>query len=113
MSAPFVPPVDDKDTQHKDTGHLAINNTLPRRIFTFLMLQTTARFYRWNGTCVSVSKHLLVKTGPFVHLTEAATMNFVAANTSIPVPRVYCSFVHKKRAFILMERIQGQPLAKA
>ncbi|KAK4206566.1 hypothetical protein QBC37DRAFT_356730, partial [Rhypophila decipiens] len=31
---------------------------------------------------------------------------------SIPVPRVYCSFVHKNRAYILMERIQGQPLAK-
>ncbi|GAB1311874.1 hypothetical protein MFIFM68171_02084 [Madurella fahalii] len=57
---------------------------------------------------------------PFVPVTdntatqhEAATMNFVAAKTSIPVPHVYCSFIHKNRAFILMERIHGQSLAKA
>ncbi|EXA36820.1 hypothetical protein FOQG_09848 [Fusarium oxysporum f. sp. raphani 54005] len=33
---------------------------------------------------MSISKSLIVKKGQFVHLTEAATMQFVAANTSIP-----------------------------
>jgi hypothetical protein len=71
MSQPFVPVVSNRDTQHEGTGHLAINNTLLRRIFTLLALKITARFYRYNG-CVPISKHLIVKTGPYVHLTEAA-----------------------------------------
>ena len=56
---------------------------------------------------------MIVKTGLQAHLTEAATMRFVAENTSIPVPKIYCSFVHKGRAFTLMERIQGEPIATA
>jgi tRNA A-37 threonylcarbamoyl transferase component Bud32 len=39
---------------------------------------------------------------------EAATMKFVSENTSIPVPEVYCSFVHKGRKYIRMERIKGE-----
>lgn len=60
-----------------------------------------------------VSRHLIVKTGEFVHLTEAATMKFIGANTSIPVPRVYWSFVHNNQAYIVMERIRGETIAKA
>ncbi|KAH7175027.1 kinase-like domain-containing protein, partial [Fusarium flagelliforme] len=33
-------------------------------------------------------------------------------NTSIPVPRVYCSFKHKGRVYILMKRIPGQDLSQ-
>ncbi|CAG2007560.1 unnamed protein product [Fusarium graminearum] len=40
-------------------------------------------------------------------------MRFMAANTSVPVPTVHCSFVHKNQAFIVMERVQGQTLVKA
>ncbi|KND87053.1 hypothetical protein TOPH_08262 [Tolypocladium ophioglossoides CBS 100239] len=39
-------------------------------------------------------------------------MEYVAAKTSIPVPRVHSSFVHRNRAYIVMERIQGKSLAK-
>ncbi|TVY41289.1 hypothetical protein LSUB1_G002224 [Lachnellula subtilissima] len=73
-----------------------------------------ARFFQYyDGPCVRISKNLVVKTGPFVHLTEAATMEFVAASTSIPVPHVYSSFVHRNRAYIVMERISGEPFTKA
>ncbi|KAL2259766.1 hypothetical protein VTK26DRAFT_6439 [Humicola hyalothermophila] len=106
------PPSTRQPHNTRTLANLAINNTFLRRNFTLLALKTTARFYRYDGPCVPISKHLIVKTGPFVHLTEAATIMFVAAKTSIPVPRVYCSFVHKNHAFILMERIQGQPVAK-
>lgn len=58
-------------------------------------------------------KHLIVKTGRSVHLTETATMRFMAANTLVPVPTFHCSFVHKNQAFIVMERVQGQPLGNA
>ncbi|KAK1765822.1 hypothetical protein QBC33DRAFT_590695 [Phialemonium atrogriseum] len=67
---------------------------------------TTARFYRYNGPCIPISKHLIVKASPFVHLTEATTLRFIAENTSVPVPHVHCAFVHRNRAYIVMERIQ-------
>ncbi|KAL2169079.1 hypothetical protein VTG60DRAFT_6501 [Thermothelomyces hinnuleus] len=62
---------------------------------------------------VPISRNLIVKTGPFAHLTEAATMRFVACKTSIPVPRVHCAFVHKNRAIIVMDRIRGVSLSRA
>ncbi|KAG9232014.1 hypothetical protein BJ875DRAFT_506304 [Amylocarpus encephaloides] len=37
-------------------------------------------------------------------------MKFVADNTSIPVLKIYCSFVQKNRAYIVMERIKGDVL---
>src|SRR5690606_20631576 len=113
MSEAYIPPVDNTATQHNGTNHLAVNDTFFRRLLTLLALKTTARLYRYDGPCVSISKNLIVKTGPFVHLTESATMNFVAANTSIPVPRVHCSFVHRNQAYIVMDRIQGVSLAEA
>ncbi|KAF4449211.1 serine/threonine protein kinase [Fusarium austroafricanum] len=113
MPGSYIPPVDRTATQHDGTEHLAINNTLFRRLVTRLALKTTAHFYKYDEPCAPISKRLIVKTGPAVHLTEAATMRFVAANTSIPVPSIYCSFIHKNRAFIVMERIQGISLPAA
>lgn len=110
---PYIPPIDNTAIQHDGTDHLAINNTLLRRFLTLLALRTTARFYRYDGPCIPISKRLIVKSGPFVHLTEAATMSFVASRTSIPVPRVHCSFVHGNQAYIVMERIQGDSFPKA
>ncbi|EEP82878.1 conserved hypothetical protein [Uncinocarpus reesii 1704] len=101
------------ETTHEGTEHLAINNTFVRRFLTLLALNTTARFRSWNGVCIPISRHKIVKTGPFVHLTEAATMKFVSENTSIPVPKVYCSFVRKNRAYIVMERIRGDEIPRA
>ncbi|KAI3576079.1 serine/threonine protein kinase [Fusarium oxysporum f. sp. albedinis] len=92
---------------------LAIKNTFPRRLMTLIALKTCARFYKHDGPCISISKSLIVKKGPFVHLTEAATMQFVAANTSIPVLAAHCSLVHKDRAYIVMQRIRGTSLAEA
>jgi aminoglycoside phosphotransferase len=98
---------------HKNTEGLAIKNTFFRRMVTLLALKTTARFYDRYGICVPISKHKIVKSGIWVHLTEAATMKYIAENTSLPVPKVYCSFLHKGRAYIVMERIQdvGFPTA--
>ncbi|ORY02288.1 kinase-like domain-containing protein [Clohesyomyces aquaticus] len=93
---------------HNGTEHLAINNTFIRRVLTRLALHTTARFYSRDGLVVPISRHLIVKTGRRVHLTEAATMKFVAENTSIPVPRVYCSFLRKKRAYISLAEEGGE-----
>ena len=98
---------------HDGTAHLAIKNSYLRRFPTLLALKTTAHFYKRNSYCRPISKKLIVKRGPWIHLTEAATMEFVAANTSsVPVPRVHCSFIHAGWAYIIMERIQGIPIGK-
>ncbi|QKD61532.2 serine/threonine protein kinase [Fusarium oxysporum Fo47] len=93
------------------TPSLAIKNTFTRRLMTLIVLKTYARFYNHDGPCISISKSLIVKKGPFVHLTEAATMQFVAANTSIPVLAVNCSFVHKDRAYIRPGKLSAADLS--
>ncbi len=54
-----------------------------------------------------------MKYGYFQHLSEAATMQFIANHTSIPVPKVYCAFSRKGRTFIVMERINGDYIGNA
>lgn len=109
----YVPPHYNIENQHDGSEHLAINNTFVRRILTRLALHTTAKFYARDGLCVPISRHKIVKTGRRVHLTEGATMNYLAEKTTIPIPKVHCSFLHKNRAYIVMERIQGEELPKA
>lgn len=77
-----------------------------------LALKTAAHFYRSQGPCVPISQNLIVKRGPRV-LTEAATMEFIAAKTSLLVPRVHCAFVRKGMTYIVMERIKGDVIAKS
>ena len=113
MPEPYDADQDTTDTQHQSTGHLAIRNSLPRRLLTLLALKTTARLYHRDGPCIPISKHLIVKTSPFVHLTEASSLQFIAANTSLPVPRIHCAFVHRNRAYLVMQRVQGVSLAMA
>ncbi|EFE44535.1 hypothetical protein TRV_00671 [Trichophyton verrucosum HKI 0517] len=98
-------------TDHTGSEELAIKSTRIRRFLTLLALKTTAKFFKRDGYCIPISKHKIVKTGAWVHLTEAATMQFVAENTSIPVPKVHCAFVHKGRAYIVMERIRSPSIS--
>jgi tRNA A-37 threonylcarbamoyl transferase component Bud32 len=113
MAAAHLPPAVTLETQHNGTEHLAINNTFVNQFLTLLALKTTAKFYKRDGHCIRISKHRIIKSGFFVHLTEAATMKFVAEHTSIPVPKVYCSFVRENRAFIVMQRIPGEHIPSA
>lgn len=48
-----------------------------------------------------------VKVKLFASLAEAYAMRFVAENTSIPVPRAYCAFVHKGSTYIVMSKMRG------
>ncbi|KID83801.1 protein kinase subdomain-containing protein [Metarhizium guizhouense ARSEF 977] len=103
-----------RDARHLDAGHesLAINNTRIRRFLTLVALKTTARFFRRHGACVPISRRLIVKSDAFVDLTEGATMRFIANNTSVPIPKVWCSFVRNGRVYLVMERIRGDCIAK-
>ncbi|KAI2472746.1 kinase-like protein [Annulohypoxylon bovei var. microspora] len=99
--------------QHGGTERLTTNNTYYHRLSTIVSLKVARWFnkYKSIGRCYPISKKLIVKTGLSVHLTEAATLLFVAENTSIPVPRVHCSFVFRNRAYIVMDRIEGDPIS--
>lgn len=70
---------------------------------------------RWRkdpGRIVFVSSKLCIKATPATRLAEAYAMQFISENTTIPVPKVYSAFEHGGRTFILMERIQGEPLCQ-
>ncbi|KAH6853284.1 hypothetical protein B0I37DRAFT_3137 [Chaetomium sp. MPI-CAGE-AT-0009] len=102
----FIEDTDKSATQHDGTESLAVNDRFIYRFLTLLALKTTRRFYRSNHNGgATISPHLIVKSGRFAHLTEAATLRFVAEKTSIPVPRLHCAFLHNNRAFIVMERL--------
>ena len=40
-------------------------------------------------------------------------MGYLSGKTDVPVLKVYCSFLHRNRAYIAVERIQGEELPKA
>lgn len=112
--AGYIPPADNTATQHDGTEQLAINNTFLRRtwlLFAYKALRRL-RIAKYAGDCLLLSKRLIVKTGPYIHLTEGAIMQFLAEKTSIPVPKVYCSFIYKNQAFIVMERLPGTDLSR-
>jgi aminoglycoside phosphotransferase len=113
MATVSAKPSNKPDSQNDGTSNLSIKSTFLRRLLTRIALCTTAKFYTPDGLCVPVSPHKIVKVGRRVHLVEAATMRFVAENTSIPVPKIHCAFERKKRTYIVMERISGQDLPSA
>lgn len=112
QSMPHTPPPSyDLEKQHDGSQHLAINNTFFNRISTRLASYTIGRLYQRQGICIRISRNKILKAGRRVHLTEGATMKYLADNTDVPVPKVFCSFIHKKQAYIVMERIRGKPLS--
>ena len=56
--------------------------------------------------------NLCPKFGDSTTLVEANTLRFIAENTAIPVPKVYCAFTHVDKSYILIERIRGEAMAK-
>ena len=92
----------------------AFRDTWLNRTLTLLALKTAGRCYRNDGPCVPISPYHIVKISRFVgDLGEATTLRYIATNTSIPVPKVCCAFVHKRLSYIVMERIHGVTLASA
>lgn len=82
-------------------------------IITIYYLITRTFIYRWvkhSGPVIFVSPGLCIKSTPFATLAEAETLHFIAQNTTIPVPKVYCAFKRKRHTYIVMRRIEGQNL---
>ncbi|KAK4197066.1 kinase-like domain-containing protein [Triangularia verruculosa] len=94
-----------------------INDTAYNRFITLILFRINStnwmrrlRKSPWGIVCVSSKR--CIKAGAFTTLAEANAMRFVAENTSIPVPKVYCSFKHGDRVYILMERVPGRILSE-
>lgn len=74
------------------TRHRAFHRTVFGRWLVLVALETTARFYTSLGFCMLITRNKIVKTGPFVHLTEGATIEFIAQDTSIQSPAYTARF---------------------
>lgn len=70
----------------------------------------TRIFYGPGDQQNKVRKFKVLKFGKHVRLSEAFALQLVAANTSVPVPKVFCAFTRKGITYIFMEYIVGVPL---
>ncbi|OGM42143.1 hypothetical protein ABOM_009160 [Aspergillus bombycis] len=67
-----------------------------------------------SAKVVRVKEHFAVKFGNGIPLSEAENMRFLAANSKVPVPKVYQAFIDPEtnRTFIVMEYVHGDNLQK-
>jgi len=74
------------------------------------------RLYRSHpmelGGLLPIPCKRVVKYGLDVQLAEATALRFVRKHTTIPVPKVHCSFEHKNVKYIVMDRIDGEEIGK-
>ena len=83
------------------------------------MVHAMYKFLRpWRpsyGRVSFVAPGLVLKTGPSIRLAEALTIDFLAKNTSVPVPRIFTAFEDPdtRNRYILMSRVKGIPLHEA
>lgn len=81
--------------------------TWAQRIAVMAAIRFRKLFDKSGGTVMMLTKHICVKRSAWTRVAEAATMLFVAQNSKVPVPRVYCVFERKGLIYIVMERVQG------
>ncbi|KAE8149260.1 kinase-like domain-containing protein [Aspergillus avenaceus] len=84
-----------------------INDSTFNRHLTLSAIAVLRRIRPLKGTVLMLTDRLCVKYGQHIDLSEAATMRFISQNTSIPVPKIFCTFIHKGCSYIVMERIKG------
>ncbi|KAK3392828.1 hypothetical protein B0H63DRAFT_530331 [Podospora didyma] len=68
------------------------------------------------GNFVKIDSETIVKSGQSDHLAEAETMKFIAARTTIPVPKMYDTYTDEGESglvCIVMEFIPGENLSVA
>jgi aminoglycoside phosphotransferase len=95
----------------RDLFQSQIHATPSRRFLTLFAVWLSRRFRKPRGGIIFLSEKYCIKCRHGVKLSEAHTMQFIAKHTSIPVPRIYCAFVHRNQTYIVMERIHGLPAA--
>ncbi|KAL2354265.1 kinase-like domain-containing protein [Cryomyces antarcticus] len=95
-------------------GHstVSLHATWAHRFGNLAAVAFLKRFRPRKGSILVLSRHLCVKYGDRVDLSEASAMHFIAQHTSIPVPKVHCAFTHRDKTYIVMEHIDGEMLAR-
>lgn len=83
-----------------------------QRCLLLSSIRLSTRFRHRTGSVLMLTNNLCVKYGRRIDLVEAQTMIYIARLTSIPVPKIHLAFTHHGYTYILMERIQGQPIGK-
>lgn len=96
--------------EHTATDATTTNATWVQVHLTLSAIAVLKRIRPRLSSVLLLTSSICVKYGKFQHLSEAATMQYIAANTSIPVPKVYCSFSRRGVTYIVMSRIAGSPI---
>lgn len=63
-------------------------------LYLMLLAIKNIATYPSEGSALMLTDRLRAEYGPYVHSCEASAMSFISQNTSIPVPRVVCTFTH-------------------
>jgi hypothetical protein len=84
-----------------------INDSVFNRYCTLLAIKLLKRVQLRYGSVLMLTSKICVKYGYRMDLSEAASMQFISKNTSIPVPKIICAFVRSGCTYIVMERIEG------
>lgn len=88
-----------------------INATRLNRFMTIAAVSVLEKFKGFRQqSCVTLPFGLIVKACTGAKVTEAHTMCFVASNTNIPIPKIYCAFLRKRtgRVYIVQKRMKGE-----
>lgn len=104
---PSSPSTPNRLASSPDSSNSLTNNAF-YRYATLLAIKILKRIRPRDGNVLMLTDRLCVKYGPLVQLSEASAMCFISQHTSIPVPRVYCTFTHRGWNYIVMERIKGE-----
>ncbi|KFZ00758.1 hypothetical protein V500_00949 [Pseudogymnoascus sp. VKM F-4518 (FW-2643)] len=89
-----------------------INDTRLHRFLVLASIKLLKHFCPRYGGILFLSNKICVKYGPLKNPSEASTMQFISQHTSIPVPRIICSFTHKGWTYIVMERSYGDMIGR-
>ncbi|QUC17539.1 uncharacterized protein UV8b_01780 [Ustilaginoidea virens] len=105
----------DSPSSRDGMSHKAVRNGILARAIVLLVfkIMKTRLFVRWfpQPNCiVYVTSKICIKSTSFTSLAEAEAMKFVSSATTVPVPKVFLAFEHKKRVYIVMERLPGRSL---
>ena len=88
----------------------AINGSWLRVHATLAAIKLLKRFRPRSSSVLFLTPRICVKYGFFEHLSEAESMQFIAANTNIPVPKVHSAFERKGLTYVVMSRLPGSPI---
>ncbi|EGX88438.1 Protein kinase-like domain [Cordyceps militaris CM01] len=80
-------------------------------LYWLLSFRCFRRLFPRAGPVLFLSSRLCIKSTRSTSLAEASAMRFIAAHTTIPVPKVHSAFEHQGIVYIVMERINGVMLA--